>query len=119
MGLDQYVYCYLGRKPNSKVNFKSKNNEELFCWRKHYKLDEWMYNLYKEKGGIKEFNCQKVWLSKQDILDLKNEILNNNFFDDEWELEDNEEQKVEDLDFCEKALEKIEKHYQLYYTNWW
>ena len=119
MGLDQFVFYYIGRKPNSKTNFKNNDEKELFHWRKHYKLDEWMFDLYQQKGGTKTFNSQKVWLSQKDILDLKNEILNNNFFDDEWELEDNEEQKVEDLDFCNKALEKIEQRYQIYYTNWW
>ena len=78
-----------------------------------------MCNLYEEKGGVKEFNCQKVWLSKEDIENLKQEILNNNFFEDDYEDEENQEQKEEDLCFCEDAIDKIEHHYQLYYTNWW
>ena len=119
MRVDQWVYFYPGRKPNSKVNFKCKNTDELFIWCNHYKLDYYMYNLYKKKDGVYEFNSQKVWLSKEDILNLQKEIISNNFFDDDLELNENQEQKEKDLKFCDLALEKIEKHYQLYYTNLW
>lgn len=117
MRVDQWVYFYPGRKPNSKVNFKCKNTDELFIWCNHYKLDYYMYNLYKKKDGVYEFNSQKVWLSKEDILNLREEILNNKFFYDVFSSYDNEEQKNEDLEFCSLALEKIEQGFQIYYTN--
>jgi hypothetical protein len=122
MGLDQWVYFYPGRQPRSKTNFKIKNEErveELFYWRKHYKLDEYMFNEYEGWGGKKEFNCQKVWLGIDSINNLKEEILNNKLFDDDLELEENERQKEEDLKFCELAFEKIEQKFVIYYTNWW
>ena len=118
--LDQWVYFYQGRKPKSKTNFKIKNNESvkcLFYWRLHDKFDIYMDNLYHEKGGKYEFINQKVWLSKEDILNLREEILNNKFFYDVFSSYDNEEQKNEDLEFCCLALEKIEQGFQIYYTN--
>jgi hypothetical protein len=120
MGLDQWIYYYDGNQPHSKVNFSiNGESKELFYWRKHYKLNEYMLKLYQYYGGIEEFNCKKNWLGIENINNLKEEILNNKLFDDELNLEDNENQKKEDLKFCDLAIKKIEENFQIYYTNWW
>lgn len=121
MGLDQWVYFYNGNQPHSKLNFEVKDGsaKELFYWRKHYKLDEYMLRLYEYYGGINEFNCQKIFLGIENINNLKEEISNNKFFDDELNLEDNEKQKTDDLKFCELAIKKMNENFKIYYTNWW
>jgi hypothetical protein len=147
MGLDQYVYIIRdGKEITEKINFEYgdeySSGEEFQYWRKHYDLDDWMFNLYKSKGGdnnIHEFDC--VILDKDDLTELKDAIENcelphRKSFD--WSSFDTtprtEEQKAQDainrrdfkretrskdLEFCNKALEALEEGYQLFYHNDW
>lgn len=73
MGLDMYAFTtskdvmdkdFLEADDNH--GFK-KLNREFFYWRKFYELDNWMKNLFYEKGGIGEFNCAAVRLTRRDI----------------------------------------------------
>ena len=77
MGLDQYVCCYEGAKPETEVDFEMDNDierENLQIWRKHPNLHGWMENLYFKKGGQREFNCVNLLLSKEDIEELKKSL---------------------------------------------
>ena len=124
MGLDQYVCCYQGEKPDEEVDFeldKSIERSHLHTWRKHPDLHGWMEDLYNHKGGQNEFNCVNLWLSREDIQDLKKSIKENSlpytsgfFFG-----ESDGSEKEEDLEFCERALDKINNGYQIYYTSWY
>ena len=106
------------------VDFELKGNPfpEFWYWRKHPDLHGWMKELYREKGGNdREFNSSCVKLNVDDILRLKRDIENENlpttsgfFFGKSLE-----ENKVEDLNFCEKALEELKKGKQLAYYSWW
>ena len=84
MGLDQYVYIIRNGKIEGKINFEYGNEfyngEEFHYWRKHHDLDDWMFNLYRSKGGdsnIHEFDC--VMLDKYDITELRDIIENCEF----------------------------------------
>ena len=121
MGLDQYVFCFRGRKPRKEVDFERKDVDRFWYWRKHPNIEGWMENLYREKGGDKEFNCCNVWLSKLDIERLQEDIRNDNlpetqgfFFGESYPSE-----KERDLEFCIEALQKIQQGFQLYYSSWW
>lgn len=73
MGLDMYAFTtskdamdkdFLKADDNSA--FK-KLDRDFFYWRKFYELDNWMKDLFYEKGGICEFNCAAVRLTIRDI----------------------------------------------------
>lgn len=73
MGLDMYAFTtskdvmdkdFLGADDNHGFE---KLNREFFYWRKFYELDNWMKNLFYEKGGTGEFNCAAVRLTRRDI----------------------------------------------------
>lgn len=121
MGLDQYVCCFRGRKPRKEVNFERKNVEQFWYWRKHPDLEGWMEKLYRDKMGEGEFNCKNVWLSRDDIIELRQDIQNDNLPRTRGFLfgESDGSEKEEDLEFCEEAIKKIDSGFQLYYTSWW
>lgn len=73
MGLDMYAFTtskdvmdkdFL--RSSDDANFK-KLNDSFFYWRKFYELGNWMKNLFYKKGGIGEFNCAAIRLTKRDI----------------------------------------------------
>ena len=85
MGLDMYAFTtskdvmdkdFLEADNNQ--GFK-KLNREFFYWRKFYELGNWMKNLFYEKGGIGEFNCAVIRLTKRDIDKLSYDSNINSF----------------------------------------
>lgn len=52
---------------------------ELCYWRKHPDLHGWMRNLYYEKGGTGDFNGHSIVLTKENVLQLRKDIENENF----------------------------------------
>ena len=69
MGLDQYAYVSNNGKHDD-------DSRDIFYWRKHNRLHGWMEQLYRTKGGNKEFNCADVELTLEDIELLESTILN-------------------------------------------
>jgi len=135
MGLDMYVQIvedefFTGPVTEPK---HSDSSEEFYYWRKHPNLHGWMENLYRSKGGDKEFNCEYVELTKEDIKKLFKDVIKNKlphtegfFFGaspTEKDLIDYVYTLQDDLKFIGKALEFFEdeenegKH--LMYTSWW
>ena len=49
--------------------------EEFFYWRKHPAIHNWMENLYVERGGKESFNGIPLYLSKEDLKNLKKDII--------------------------------------------
>jgi hypothetical protein len=102
---------------------------EIAYWRKHNALHGWMENLYVSKGGTKEFNCIALLLTKEDLLQLKSDILDNKlkptegfFFGDTKKYEDVEyflKVRNEDLKYIDTALNEIELGNIIYYDSWW
>lgn len=102
-------------------------NEEIAYWRKHPDLHGYMEELYRERGGDKVFNCEKVILSKEDIEELISLIgrqVNGEdifeevtgFFFGETQIED----WVDDLNTFAKVLKETDwENETVYYSSWW
>jgi hypothetical protein len=144
MGLDQYAYAAsergerrraladrfgidlgLGRAPGE-FPYKLSKPHELAYWRKHQKLQDWMDNLWREKGEPypeesndprwgSSFNCVELELEWNDIQRLEDDIKNgrNAFSSSYYYRED-------DLKFCLDAKEQLFLYRKrvFYYPNW-
>ena len=118
MGLDQYAYTGTGEE-----------RKDVFYWRKHNRLQGWMEELYRRKGGTEEFNCVEVELTFEDIDQLEAAILNKDlpetggfFFGSDSYSDYEDEQygyKNEDIKFISKAKEILNNNRKLYYSCWW
>lgn len=123
MGLDMYAFK-TKYEPEQPVDFKVPEGVEEFelhYWRKHPDLHGWMENLYEAKGGKEQFNCVNVQLTRMDLEKLKHDINDKDlpetqgfFFGKSFG-----DEKEDDLEFIESALEAIEQGYTVYYTSWW
>lgn len=71
MGLDQHGDAVSKRSVGSKpFGFDLSDRVKTEClqdWRNHYKLHEWMYCLYRKKGGRKEFCGIRLRLDEHDL----------------------------------------------------
>lgn len=130
MGLDQYAYtttnahrvaCETGANEEQLEAF-AETADQLFYWRKHANLNQWMTDLYFEKdGGSTEFNCVKVWLDPEDIDALEKAVCGaglphgEGFFWGKSTLED----KLLDLDFIRKARAAMKAGKEVYYYCWY
>ena len=139
MGLDQYATARKGephKVPQTWTTTDADGNEEeiveyyyewedskeLAYWRKHPNLQGWMSDLFYEKGGEGEFNCQDVELTLED-LDALEESLDDEslpetagfFFgnnaDDHYVEQDRE--------FIREARAAIKQGYTVVYSSWW
>ena len=128
MGLDQFAYK-TKVKPANQVDFNDEvygeevEYEEIHYWRKHPNIQGFMKNLYRKKGGSKEFNCATVQLTQNDIdrlaimiLDKELPETSGSFFGQSFSDEDEEK---DDLEFCRKASEAIKEGYTIFYDSWW
>jgi hypothetical protein len=114
MGLDQYAYI------------KRKNEEldpdllqEFMYFRKNRHLEDYMANIWYNRGNEKEFNCQFLVLEKKDLENLKKANLNDDasgFFWGSHTLKDDWEEIAE---FKKKALELMDKGFEVVYSSWW
>ncbi|MAH45513.1 phosphoglycerate kinase [Candidatus Pacearchaeota archaeon] len=121
MGLDQYAY----------VSNNGKHDEDSYdiaYWRKHNRLHGWMEQLYRAKGGNKEFNCADVELTLEDIELLESTILNKmlpetgGFFfgsDSYSDYEGEYGYKDDDVKFINLAREELNKGNKVFYNSWW
>jgi hypothetical protein len=116
MGLDMYA--------RSRSNPEDRG-EEIFYWRKHPAIHSWMEAKALEKNPDLDFNGEVLILSKEDIIQLEENIIANaltyeakGFF---WGAsaspgdEDFDEERKNDLNFCARALREIEKGNEVYY----
>lgn len=121
MGLDMYVFAT--KKKIDKIVVKEpKDSEDVVYWRKFNNLHGWMEELYIESGGVDDFNCVGVKLSKFDLDKLKEdapylEPTVGCFFGAQEKMT---EEMVKDLyEDIEKIRAKINEGYSVYYTSWW
>ena len=132
MGLDMNAYKVHPKylvDPDAQVNLEFKDIEEgsiieIAYWREFNQLHGWMERLYRQKGGIEEFNCRRVRLMPADLLQLALDAeeglpsVVGFFFDNgEWTEEDKEEEEV--LEFCVLANQAITDGYVVFYDSWW
>lgn len=95
-----------------KGHIKSKVEKiEVYYWRKHHILHEWMGRLYDSKGGTDpQFNCNNVRLNSEDLDELEKDVLAGNLDDEDQD---------DDMLFIVKAREYIKNGYALFYDSWW
>lgn len=123
MGLDAYLIKYKG-KNRKEVDFKHNRDseQELHYWRKHPNLEQFMADLYFEKGGLQSFNCCKVELKQEDITTLQELIISDKLPTGGGFFHGNNsdaEYKEETLEALKDAMNAIEEGDRVYYTSWW
>lgn len=155
MGLDMYAFTtskdvmdkdFL--EANDNRAFK-KLDREFFYWRKFYELDNWMKDLFCEKGGTEEFNCAAVRLTRRDLdklcydsnigslrnvvedVSIENiykeqviELLQNSFWSSDIKYSKDKAlplHEIKDLSlFIRRSYNVLkDENICLYYTNWW
>ena len=102
---------------------------EGYTWRKHSRLQAYMTNLFHEKNpeSRRVFNRERLYLSKEDILKLKNVIENDElpiceggfFWGHQFQIEATKRYKKQDIEFCEWALANIENGKKIFYESCW
>ena len=105
------------------------DSKEVCYWRKHSDLNGYMEDLYYERGGDKDFNCEPLLLEKEDveciILDHKKHLDETNEFEIGkssgffWgeTTKENWEQSLEDF---EQLLKETDwENSTVYYHCWW
>ena len=124
MGLDQFAFKVKSRNLESQkqdvdFNVDDIEKEELCYWRKHYDLDNWMEQRYRNKGGEDDmFNCCWMKLSKLDLTELEVCLLKGEIKYRDWP-EELDEQLKSDFKFVDEAKKAIDNGYEVLYTNWW
>ena len=131
MGLDQNAYAISRHEANllDSQEYKDgelaiESEEELMYWRKNADLQLWMSELAQSKGVVSDpfdFNCEKVWLTLDDIETLEQDYLNGEMPCGEgkgflWGCYDDQKQTLE---FIKKAKEAIASGKAVYYTCWY
>lgn len=126
MGLDQFWYK-TKIKPTSEVDFEineaTDDSEEIYYHRKTPALQDYMTDLYLEKGGENEaFNCRNLRITLEDLEQLEHEVINKNLNEDAggffWgkHLEEDYKEIQEAINAAKKALNE---GYFVYYTAWY
>jgi hypothetical protein len=100
---DTKLFCGLADRREEKI--------EVYYWRKHHVLHEWMGRLYDSKGGADpQFNCNNVRLNSEDLDELEKDVLTGNL---DTDCQD------DDMLFIVKAREYIKNGYAIFYDSWW
>ena len=104
------------------------NDIAVYDWRKHARLQEFMHNKYLKKHPDDDaFNCKKLLLNEEDILELQKLIKDDNlpfcdggfFWGHQFQEESMKEYKKIDLKFCKDALKWIKEGKEVWYDCWW
>jgi len=118
MGLDMNAYAV-----PAGTTYDPETAEEIQYWRKNNALHGWMERLYRANGGIEMFNCVPLHLTAENLKQLREDIQADKltptegfFFGAQTYTED---EKQEDLQFVESALELIDAGKDIYYNSWW
>ncbi len=131
MGLDQNAYAIsrheahlLDSQEYKDGDLALESEEELMYWRKNADLQLWMAELAQVKGVVSDpfdFNCQKVWLTLDDIQTLEEDYANDEMPKGEgkgflWGCYDDKEQTLE---FIKRAKDALSSGKAVYYTCWY
>jgi hypothetical protein len=116
MGLDQYAK-------------NGSTGVEFAYWRKHNRLQGWMENLWRDRGGVGEFNVEPVEVTAEDLNRLEEDIRDGQmpetggfFFgsDSMAEYTDSQFGYAEtDRSFIAEARKIIAKGESVVYSSWW
>ena len=127
MGLDQNAYK-VKSDYDSDTRTDTTTKTELHYWRKHNRLQGWMEELYRSKGGQDECNCVDVRINEEDLDTLEQAILDKElpetggFFFGSDSYEDYEGEygyKDSDIEFIQKAREALKGGWSIVYSCWW
>lgn len=121
MGLDSWVRA-IKHEFDDEVDgdWPERGYTEIFYWRKHYDLHDWMERLYYNKGGSAEsFNCVKVRLTNDDLDNLEKTILTNCLPNVDPCLQYGEDDLSNDLRFIVVARKAISDGCSVFYDSWW
>ena len=141
MGLDQYGGWLEPQKNKEQEDnvvelFQEEdNNNKCFDWRKHARLQQFMMAKWHAKKDQEtpfsvigsDFNCQILWLEKDDILELQKLVEEGQlpfcpdgfFWGHQFQEESMSEYKQQDLKFCEEALKWLEEGKKVWYDCSW
>lgn len=133
MGLDQYAWAQDPRIDSIEAQERELNAEETdICikgrieiakWRKHADLNAWMEQLYRDRGHLDEFNCTRLRLNKEDLLNLERHLNEHNGYEIKGEGffwgQSDEDDIARDRAFIKDALKCIAEGYEVYYYCWW
>ena len=120
IGLDSYAFKVKKEDVLSDTSF-SQNNQDYFAYfRKHHTLNNYMINLYYQKGGVDGIkNCDfNVRLTKDDLQKLKYVILHNQL-PEGYDLMRKKDSVVNDLKFIKEASRVIADGFEVYYHADW
>ena len=127
MGLDQYAYI----DPKEGARHANQRKEDTFYWRKHSRLHEFMLSIWMEQNPDKSrevFNCRDLYLSEEDLLELKEALANNFdnytsegglFWGHQYQEEAVDEYADQDLNFVQRALDAVREGKRVVYSCWW
>ena len=112
MGLDQYLFA---------EDTPNQEDKELYYFRKHANLEGFMAALFYARGNTNEFNCERLYLSEDDINTLETAVKldglpeTTGFFFGQ----STEQQMVNTWDFIHVARKALDSNKKIYYTSWW
>ena len=123
MGLDQYANARRGEPQTDEDGYTYyEDSMELAYWRKHPNLQGWMEELWLEKGGEGEFNCEDVELTLDDLdaleqsLDAEDLPETVGFF---FGQNSDDHYAEQDREFIREARAAIKQGYTVVYNSWW
>lgn len=114
MGLDQYAYI---KRKNEELD--SRLLEEFKYFRKNRHLEDYMANIWYNRGNKEEFNCQYLVLERKDLENLTKDSLNDDASGFFWGNHTLKEDWEEIADFKKKALKWMDKGFEIVYSSWW
>jgi len=127
MGLDQTAFKVKSDYDSDSLT-DTTTKTELHYWRKHNRLQGWMEELWRSKGGDGEFNLVDVHIDEGDLDKLEAAILNKElpecggFFFGNDSYDDYEGQygyKDDDIEFIGKARKALADGWKIVYSCWW
>ena len=127
MGLDQTAFKVKSDYDSGTLT-DTTTKTELHYWRKHNRLQGWMEELWRSKGGDGEFNLVDVHIDEGDLDKLEAAILNKElpecggFFFGNDSYDDYEGQygyKDDDIEFIGKARKALADGWKIVYSCWW
>ncbi len=130
MGLDMYAFRAAAaqvKNPEASVNLTfvsdTERPTELAYWRKFNALHGWMEDLYRQRGGEGDFNCDTVRLTAQDLDRLEMDIGENKLVPRNGFFFGSQEIYPEDIESTKKfiaaAREALAAGDIVVYDSWW
>lgn len=87
-------------------------------FRKFHPLQEYMEEIYYERGGGNTFNCKKIPLSENDLKDVLVSAIADTFTED-MPAQHSIYYKTELLIIVHSALHLLKDGFTVYYDSWW